>query len=142
MVKFSLLMSLYDREKADFFNRAMQSIWDTQTIKPSEIILVEDGKLTEALYHAVAQWKEKLGEKLICVVLEKNRGLGEALNAGLAACSHDIVARMDTDDIAYDNRFEVQLKKAKWKFVEIEYQIFNIFSRNKKINRNSQNIIR
>ena len=31
------------------------------------------------------------------------------LNEGLKHCSHDIVARMDTDDIAKPERFEKQL---------------------------------
>lgn len=38
-----------------------------------------------------------------------NRGLGKALNEGLKYCSHELVARMDTDDIAMPERFEKQL---------------------------------
>jgi glycosyltransferase involved in cell wall biosynthesis len=34
--------------------------------------------------------------------------LGKALNEGLKHCSYDIVARMDTDDIAKPDRFEKQ----------------------------------
>ena len=35
--------------------------------------------------------------------------MGKALNEGLKHCSYDIVARMDTDDIAKPDRFEKQL---------------------------------
>ena len=42
-MKFSVLMSIYHKEKAEYFNRAMQSIWDEQTMKPDEIVLVQDG---------------------------------------------------------------------------------------------------
>ncbi len=56
---FSVLMSIYIKEKAIYFDRAMKSIWDEQTIKPSEIVLVEDGKLTGELYSSIAQWKLK-----------------------------------------------------------------------------------
>jgi hypothetical protein len=36
-------------------------------------------------------------------------GLGMALDAGLANCAHDVVARMDADDISLPHRFAVQL---------------------------------
>ncbi len=43
------------------------------------------------------------------VALERNVGLGPALDAGLVACRHPIVARMDADDISLPHRFAVQL---------------------------------
>jgi glycosyltransferase involved in cell wall biosynthesis len=43
------------------------------------------------------------------VALERNLGLGPALDAGLAASEHDIIARMDSDDIAMPHRFAVQI---------------------------------
>lgn len=43
------------------------------------------------------------------IPLPTNQGLGKALNEGLKHCSYDIVARMDTDDIAKPDRFEKQL---------------------------------
>ena len=59
-MKFSVLMSLYIKEKPEYFNLAMKSIWDDQSLKPNEIVLVEDGKLTDSLYKEVDLWKEKL----------------------------------------------------------------------------------
>ena len=44
------------------------------------------------------------------VSLPVNQGLGKALNEGLKHCSHALVARMDTDDIAKPERFEKQVK--------------------------------
>jgi len=110
MNKFSVLISIYYKEKPEYFNRAMQSIWDEQTIKPNEIILVQDGKLTEELYEIIDKWKNKLGEILKIIPLEENVGLGNALNEGMKHCSYELTARMDTDDIALPNRFEKQLK--------------------------------
>ncbi len=109
-MKFSLLMSIYHKEKAEYFNRCMKSIWDEQTIKPSEIILVKDGSLTNELDEAIDKWKEYLGDIFKVIPLEKNLGLGEALNIGLKHCSFELVARMDTDDIAVPNRFQKQLE--------------------------------
>jgi glycosyltransferase involved in cell wall biosynthesis len=88
----------------------MLSIWDEQTIKPNEIVLVQDGKLTDELYKAKQQWQEKLGDIFKTIPLEKNVGLGDALNIGLQNCSYEIVARMDTDDICSPHRFKNQLK--------------------------------
>lgn len=109
-MKFSVLMSIYHKEKPEYFNRAMLSIWDEQTIKPNEIVLVQDGPLVEQLYKNIDLWKEKLGDVLKTISLEKNVGLGNALNIGIRHCTHKLIARMDTDDISLPNRFEKQLK--------------------------------
>ena len=109
-MNFSVLMSIYKKEEPKYFNRAMQSIWDEQTVKPDEIVLVQDGPLTDGLYKAIDEWKAKIGEVFKTVPLEKNVGLGDALNAGIKHCSYELIARMDTDDISIPNRFEKQLK--------------------------------
>ena len=83
MNKFSVLMSIYCKENANYFNRAMVSIWDEQILKPNEIVLVLDGKLTEELMQAIFKWKNKLNEIMKIVPLENNMGLGDALNVGL-----------------------------------------------------------
>ena len=107
---FSILISIYHKEKSEYFNRAMQSIWDEQSIKANEIVLVEDGELTHELYEVIKLWKENLGDSFKTISLEKNVGLGDALNIGLQNCNYEIVARMDTDDIAHPQRFEKQLE--------------------------------
>jgi len=109
-MKFSVLMSIYSIEKSEYFNRAMQSIWNEQSVKPNEIILVQDGKLTGELYGLINQWKNKLGDVFKTIPLEQNVGLGDALNIGLQKCSYEMVARMDTDDICSKDRFKKQLK--------------------------------
>lgn len=43
------------------------------------------------------------------IELPQNEGLGGALKAGLEACRHELVARMDTDDAAFPERFEIQM---------------------------------
>lgn len=88
----------------------MKSIGDEQTIRPDEIVLVEDGPLTDELYEEIDKWKVKIGESFKTVPLEKNIGLGDALNAGLKHCSYELIARMDTDDISLPNRFSEQIK--------------------------------
>lgn len=109
-MKFSVLMSIYHKENPMWFDRAMQSIWDEQTVKPDEIVLVQDGPLTDGLHKAIDEWKAKIGEVFKTVPLEKNVGLGDALNIGMQHCTYELIARMDTDDISLPNRFEKQLK--------------------------------
>lgn len=106
MEKYSVLMSLYKREHPEYLRLALDSMLN-QTVKPDEIVLVEDGPLTDALYAVVDEYKDKLH----LVINEKNLGLGLALNEGLKACRNELVARMDTDDISKPDRCEKQLKR-------------------------------
>lgn len=119
MNKFSILMSIYYKEKPEYFDRAMVSIWDEQSVKPDEIVLVQDGKLTEDLYQTIDKWKNELKDILKIVHLENNIGLGDALNIGMRHCSHELIARMDTDDISLPNRFEKQLEVFKNSDIDI-----------------------
>jgi len=103
-------MSIYHKEQKDFFNSSMQSIWNEQTIKPYEIILVLDGPLTDELYIIIENWKNILGDILKIIPLLNNVGLGNALNIGLKECSCELIARMDSDDICMPDRFDKQIK--------------------------------
>jgi glycosyltransferase involved in cell wall biosynthesis len=118
-MKFSVLMSIYHKENSEYFNRAMQSIWDEQNIYPNEIVLVLDGHLNAKLYNTINVWQDKLGNIFKTVPLEKNIGLGDALNLGLKNCSYELIARMDTDDIAKPNRFKKQLEMFKNSDIDI-----------------------
>lgn len=108
MNEFSLLMSVYKGEKAEYLAECFDSIYQ-QTLQPSEIVLVEDGLLTDELYQAVSRQQQRF-PCLKRVVLKENLGLGTALNRGMEACSYDIIARMDTDDICMPDRFKVQMQ--------------------------------
>lgn len=108
MNDFSLLISVYQGEKAEYLTTCFDSIFK-QTVSPTEIILVEDGPLTPMLYEAIGREEQRFPQ-LRRVVLPKNQGLGISLNEGMKACSYDLIARMDTDDISLPNRFQVQLE--------------------------------
>ena len=107
-MKFSVILSLYFKEQPSYLIQSLDSIF-SQTLLPDEIVLVKDGPLTPELDNIVSEY-EKRYNIIKVIPLEKNLGLGKALNEGLKHCSHDLVARMDTDDIAYPNRFEKQVK--------------------------------
>ena len=109
MEHFSVLMSVYIREQAALLDRALQSILVNQSVKPSELVLVEDGPLTDGLYHVIDKYRQIFPE-LISVKLPQNGGLGNALNAGMKQCRYEWIARMDSDDISLPTRFEKQLE--------------------------------
>lgn len=117
MQSFSVLLSLYYKEKAEFLRQSLDSIFN-QTVPPAEVVLVLDGPLTTELETVVGEY-QKAHAELKTVRLEKNGGLGNALNEGLKHCSHELVARMDTDDIARHDRFEKQLKAFEY-FPQVE----------------------
>jgi len=110
MVPFSVLLSIYFKESPLFFSEAMTSIYENQSLKPDQIVLVKDGPLTSRLEDEINFWQEKLGELLTIVCLPQNIGLAAALNKGLLYCNYDLVARMDTDDISAPERFRLQLE--------------------------------
>ena len=103
---FSVLMSVYKGERPEYLEKALLSVVN-QTMQPAEIVLVEDGKLTEELYQVIDEIQAKYSI-LKPYAFEKNEGLGCALKKGLVLCENELVARMDTDDIAKSNRFELQ----------------------------------
>lgn len=108
-LKFSVLMSVYYKENPSWFRIALDSVIK-QTLQPNEIVLVEDGKLTDELYKVIEEYKNQYSNLFKIIPLEKNSGLGEALRVGILNCSNGLIARMDTDDIARNDRFEKQIK--------------------------------
>ena len=108
---FSVLMSVYKKEKPEYLKECARSIL-TQTVRPDQVVLVEDGHLTPELEEAVQEF-ENLCPELEVLRFNENRGLGKALADGLLACRYPLVARMDTDDIAFPDRFEKQLRAFK-----------------------------
>ena len=56
--KFSVLMSIYIHERPEYFHECMNSIF-SQTLLPNEIVLVEDGPLTEELKEEINMFKKK-----------------------------------------------------------------------------------
>ncbi len=106
--EFSVLMSLYEKEKAEFFTACMQSVIQ-QTVPPSEIVIVLDGPITPALEEVLQRYQTSAPMPVKAIRCEKNRGLGIALSVGVPACAYELIARMDTDDICREDRFEKQL---------------------------------
>lgn len=109
-IQFSVLMSVYGKDNADFFNQALLSVTEKQTLKPEQVVIVQDGPVSSLIDDYIS--KAKIKEPTIeFSVLKKeiNRGLAAALNDGILFCKYDWIARMDSDDISLPDRFEKQV---------------------------------
>lgn len=105
---YSVLMAVYGRERAEYLKQAIESV-QAQTLPTEDFVLVCDGPLTAELEEVIATKHRDMGSVLKVVRLQKNGGLGRALKVGLKHCKYELVARMDSDDIAYSDRCEKQL---------------------------------
>jgi len=105
---FSIAMSVYHKDNAVFFDRALQSITEQQTIMPSEIVLVCDGPLNSELDTVIDNYQERYPIFNI-IRLPQNKGLGNALKVAVENASNELIARMDSDDVSVADRFEQQL---------------------------------
>src|SRR5579859_5718492 len=106
---FSLLMPVYDGDRPDHLRRAFRSAVDDQTVRPDQVIIVRDGPVRAELATCLDELQASSPVPVTFVPLEHNGGLGPALDRGLSESWHDVVARMDADDVAMPYRFEVQL---------------------------------
>lgn len=108
-MKFSVLISVYKSDNPEHFEEALKSIWDEQILKPNQIVLVQDGPVGDEIVNVINNFKAILDDKLSFLELPVNLGLARALNEGLRLCKYDLVARMDSDDICFPDRFEKQI---------------------------------
>lgn len=104
---FSVLISVYYKENPLFLETSLRSVFD-QTLPPNEVVVVRDGKLTPALDKVLNRYKKKYPDIVKIYSLPENLGLGVSLAYGLDYCSHELIARVDTDDINKPFRFEEQ----------------------------------
>lgn len=107
-MKYSVLMSVYKKDSPEFLKLALESIYEKQTKKPDEIIVVFDGPITNDLSNVLSEFKKGKEDIVKYFPQEVNKGLGEALRVGAKECTGDYIFRMDSDDISDPLRFEVQ----------------------------------
>lgn len=107
--KFSVAISVYNKDNPKYFDRALESIYITQTVKPSEIVLVVDGPISNEINKVIEKYQDICGNTLKVIYLEQNCGLANALSIAIENSSYELIARMDSDDISVPNRFEQQL---------------------------------
>lgn len=105
--KISVVMSVYKKDKANYFSSAVLSLL-SQTYLPEEIVIVVDGEVTNEVNSLLNSYSKNSIIKI--VRLKENTGLANALNVGIKNASYPLIARMDSDDICFNDRFEKQIK--------------------------------
>lgn len=105
-MKYSVLMSVYHKDSPAFLKLALESIYERQTRRPDEIVVVFDGPLGEDLMQVLMTFAADKKEVVKYYPQDVNRGLGEALRIGAEKCTGDYIFRMDADDVSAPDRFE------------------------------------
>lgn len=106
MGNISVLMSVYYKDNPDFLDKALDSL-KKQTLPAEKVILICDGTIPEELTKVINKWSDLLPIELHGY--EINQGLAHALNYGLEFVQTEYIARMDSDDMCYPERFEKQM---------------------------------
>ena len=106
---FSVLMSVYAKDNPVWVAQALDSVL-ANTVRPAEVAVAVDGPVPAELHKVLEEYAQK-HPTIKLIPLEKNSGLGMALQKGLEQCSYELVARMDADDISLPDRFEKQLTR-------------------------------
>ncbi|TCD54163.1 glycosyltransferase [Alloscardovia theropitheci] len=106
-MNFTVLMCVYAEDSLEFFKRALESCTADQTVKPTEVLIIRNGKVSDEIEQYLDNVQSH--DSTIHVIrLAHNVGLAAALNRGLKHVTTDWIARMDADDISLPNRFELQ----------------------------------
>ncbi|WP_278484962.1 glycosyltransferase [Hoylesella nanceiensis] len=108
---FSVIMSVYKNDNPEQLDVALDSIIN-QTLPPNEIIVVVDGPVPDESVR-VLENKKQVYPELKVFYQKENQGLGAVLRIAVANAQYDYLARMDSDDIALPNRFELQMNEFK-----------------------------
>lgn len=90
---------------ARFIRTTLDSIL-AQTVRDLRVVIVDDGSTDET--GAIAD-SFAAADPRVVVHHQPNRGIVDALNAGLELCTAEILGRIDADDIAHPDRFEQQI---------------------------------
>jgi len=93
------------RDAAPFLEQCIASL-RRQTWQEFEVVAVDDGS-KDGSAAMLERWAD--ADPRVALLRQPARGLVAALNAGLAACRGELVARIDADDVAHPRRFELQI---------------------------------
>lgn len=118
MEQYSVLMSVYAKEKAEFLEQSIESMLN-QTVRTNDFVIICDGPLTEELNRVIKEKTEEFPQLFQIIRLKKCGGLGNALRTGIPKCKNELIARMDSDDISIQKRCEKQLRIFETKDVDI-----------------------
>ncbi len=97
-MQISVIIPTFNRAK--FLERTINSILK-QTIKPNEIIIVDDGSTDDT--------KQICNNLNVKYIYQNNKGVSSARNRGIKEASNDWIAFCDSDDIWHNEKLEKQI---------------------------------
>lgn len=98
------IIPVYNR--AAMLREAVASVL-AQTYRPIEVVIVDDGSTDDTPSVADALARAHPGE--VRVIHQENRGVGPAREAGRLAARGELIQHLDSDDILYPRKFELQV---------------------------------
>jgi glycosyltransferase involved in cell wall biosynthesis len=105
MFDFTVLMSVYSKDKPDLFNRALKSVF-SNSLSPSDVLLICDGPLGSELELIITSFSFNYPSVFRVIRLPSNLGLCHALNIGLKNIDSEWIIRADADDFNHQTRFQ------------------------------------
>ena len=79
MIPFSICTSVYKNDKPEFVRVALDSMMVDQSVKPTEVVLIQDGVVPSDMSELLSEYENKYPDMMHIIRLEKNGGLGNAL---------------------------------------------------------------
>ena len=105
---FSVIMSVYAGDKAEYLQEAIDSIY-ANTLLPKELILVVDGPVGDEIKTVIKKYESRGPDSFRAIWLEKNQGHGNARRIAMDNASCELIAVMDSDDICVPERFALEM---------------------------------
>ncbi|QBQ98354.1 glycosyltransferase [Paraburkholderia pallida] len=109
----SVVLPVFHRQPSvdniNLLKRSLESIKDQRISVDHEILLVDDGSPVP-----IFEFKDLLGEAahdVTWIRIQNNRGLVNALNTGILAAKHSLIARLDADDVWLPSKIDKQLSQ-------------------------------
>lgn len=104
----SVIQSVHEKDDPRHLCQSIKSVL-SQTLMPSKYILVRDGPLTRELNAVIVTYEEQYPGLFLSLQNPVSLGLGASMNTALAKVDTPFIARMDSDDICHEDRFEKQV---------------------------------
>jgi glycosyltransferase involved in cell wall biosynthesis len=101
---FAVLMAVYLHDDPCFLERAVDSVF-LNTLQPNQFVLVADGPLSDGLEKVLKTLQARHTNLIEMLRLPSNKGLAQALNAGLRCIKFPWIVRADADDVNLSHRF-------------------------------------
>lgn len=106
MPKVSVVMPVYNGEK--YLEEAVESIL-RQEFTDFEFIIIEEYGSNEVSKDILKKY-EQIDTRIIILHNQERIGIAASLNKGILKARGKYIARMDADDIAFNNRLTIQVK--------------------------------